>query len=81
MFKLKKCQKIGIINDAYFGKIKNVPISGEAIKQFINNVVYKHPNREVLLKNLSDIYVLVAYYDAQKLLREGENLERNYEKR
>ena len=31
-----------------------------------------HPNCNTLLKQLSDIYVLVASYDAQKLLRDGE---------
>ncbi len=46
-----------IINDAYFGKIKNVSISGEAVKQFINNVVYKQPNWDILLGNLLEIYM------------------------
>ena len=49
-----------IINDAYFGKIKDLPISGETIKQFIDNVVYKHPNWDMLLQNLSDIYICVC---------------------
>ena len=61
-----------IINDAYFGKIKDVPISGEAIKHFINDVVYKHPNWTILLQNLSDIYVLVASFGAQTYLKDGE---------
>ena len=59
-----------IINDSALGKIKDVPISGEAIKHFVNDVVYKHPNCETLLKNLSDIYVLVASFGSQRLWKE-----------
>lgn len=61
-----------IINDAYFGKIKDLPIMGETIKQFLDDVVYKHPNWSILLQNLSDIYVLVASFDAQSCLKDGE---------
>ena len=61
-----------IIDDAYFGKIKKLPWRGDVIKQFINDVVYEHPNWGVLLKNLSDLYVLVASFDAQSLLKDGE---------
>ena len=61
-----------IINDTYFGKIKEVPISGETIKHFIDDVLYKHPNWHILLKNLSDIYVLVASLSAQKLLKDSD---------
>jgi len=61
-----------IINDAVLGKIKDIYIDGDAIKEFIDNVVYKHPNWAVLLKNLSDIYVLVAYFGSQKYLKDGE---------
>jgi len=61
-----------IINDAYFGKIKDLPIMGETIKQFLDDVVYKHPNWSILLQNLSDIYVLVASLNAQCLLKDGE---------
>ena len=70
-----------IINDAYFGKIKDLPISGETIKQFINNVVYKHPNWDMLLQNLSDIYVLVASFDAQTYCRDGEKTWKEIMKR
>ena len=61
-----------IIKDSVLGKIKDVLISGEAIKHFVNDVVYKHPNWGILLKNLSDIYVLVASFGAQSLLKDGE---------
>ena len=74
-----------IINDAYFGKIKDLPISGETIKQFIDNVVYKHPNWDMLLQNLSDIYiymcVLVASFDAQTYCRDGEKTWKEIMKR
>ena len=61
-----------IINDSYFGKIKDLTFLGESIKHFINDVVYKHPNWDILLRNLSDIYVLVASFANQKLLKDGE---------
>ena len=61
-----------IINDADFGKLKDILIDGDAIKQFIENVVYKHPNWSTLLQNLSDIYVLVANFGSQTYLKDGE---------
>ena len=63
-----------IINDATFRKIKDLStnISDNVIKHFINTVVYVHPNCNTLLKQLSDIYVLVASFNAQKYLQDGE---------
>lgn len=61
-----------IINDASFGKIKDQCISGESIKQFLDDVVYKHPNWDNLLQNLSNIYVLVASLGSQDILKDGE---------
>ena len=61
-----------VINLSYFGKIKEVPLSGEAIKHFITTVVYNHPNWGVSLKHLSDIYVLVASSSSQKWLKDGD---------
>jgi len=61
-----------IINDSVFGKIKHLPIEGDTIKQFIDDVILKHPNWNILLKNLSDIYVWVAWFDSQKYLKQGE---------
>jgi hypothetical protein len=61
-----------IINDSVFGKIKDLPIEGDTIKQFIDDVILKHPNWNILLKNLSDIYVWVAWFDSQKYLKTGE---------
>lgn len=62
-----------IINDSVFGKkIKDLPIEGDTIKQFIDDVILKHPNWGILLKNLSEIYVWVAWFDSQKYLNPGE---------
>jgi hypothetical protein len=61
-----------IIKDAEFGKIKDIYIEGETIKEFINNVIYKHHNWSILLKNLSDIYVLVASLGSQNYLKNSE---------
>ena len=62
-----------IIKEAWFQKIKDMNFLYEdTIKQFIKKVVYKHPNCLVLLKNFSDIYVLVASFSSQTLLKPGE---------
>ncbi len=65
-----------IVNDMCLWKIKDIPSwmggSGEAIKYFVENVLLKHPNWRILLKNLSDIYVLMANIGSQKCLKEGE---------
>jgi hypothetical protein len=42
------------------------------MQEFIENTIYKHPNRRILLQDLSNLYVLVASYDAQCYLRSGE---------
>lgn len=67
-----------IINDAFFAKIKRSILDGEHIKQFIDDVIYKHPNWSILLKHLSDIYVLVASHSAQNLLRDDEKSWRDF---
>ena len=50
-----------IVNDTRLWKIKDIPSrmvrSGEAIKYFVENVLFKHPNWSILLRNLSNIYV------------------------
>lgn len=61
-----------IINDAYFGKIKDSFISGEALKHFIEKVVYNNPNCEVLLRHFSDIYVLVAHFSQNGFIKDGK---------
>jgi len=62
-----------VINDAIFAKIKDLPYSpGEAIKQFVDNVIYKHPNWQILLCNLSDIYVLQALFGSEQYVRKDE---------
>ena len=61
-----------LINDAAFGKLKDIYIEGDTIKQFIDDVILKHPNWNILLKNLSDIYVWVACFHSQTYLKPGE---------
>ena len=61
-----------IIKDADFVQIRHTTIQKETLINFIDNVVYKHPNSSILLKNLSDIYILVANFGYQKLLHPGE---------
>lgn len=60
-----------IIDDAQFGKIKDLLLSFESLKQFIDDVIYKHPNKNILLKNLSNIYVLVAMHGSYNYLKPG----------
>jgi hypothetical protein len=47
----------------YFGKFKDINWIGEGSIEFVNNVVLKHPNKCIMLQNLSNIYVLVALQD------------------
>ena len=61
-----------IINDANLTKIKNSRLNEDDMKHFINTVVYKHPNSSILLKNFSDIYVLVADIYSHVYLKDGE---------
>jgi len=62
-----------VIMEADLRQIKDFPlINGETIKQFIEDVVYNHPNWSVLLRNLSDIYVLVANLYEECDLEDGE---------
>tara|TARA_B100000401_G_scaffold104308_2_gene67599 strand:- start:956 stop:1378 length:423 start_codon:yes stop_codon:yes gene_type:complete len=69
-----------IIDNAYFEQIKTLgALLNEAVlKQFINDVVYKHPSSGILLRNLSDIYVLVASYGAHSYLNNGEKTWNNF---
>lgn len=61
-----------IINDCYFGQIKDCDINEETLKQFINDTIYTHPNCEYLLKNFSDIYVLIASASQNNLIKDSE---------
>jgi len=61
-----------VIEDALFGKIKNVPLGGDVLKNFIKKVIDKHPNSSILLRNLSDIIVLVAFPGSETFIRDGE---------
>lgn len=64
-----------IINDAYFGQIRDVGdgfMKTETIYQFIDYIRKKSLNPNILTRNLSDIYVLVASLGAQSFLRKDE---------
>ena len=62
-----------IINDSAFGRIKNLNfLWGKPLIHFIDDIKHKDPNWIILLGNLSDVFVLVADYDSQNLLRDGE---------
>ena len=63
-----------IMNDASLIKIKNLqPGTGEALKQFVNFIYSnKGLNTHKLMRNLSDTHVLLASFDAQNLLLDGE---------
>ena len=61
-----------LINDCDLLTIKDQYQLGESLKEFVDNVIYKHPNWNTLLPELSNIYVLVAIKDAEQCLREGE---------
>lgn len=67
-----------IINDCDLVQIKDSELYPEAIQHFLENVVYVHPNKGVLLRNLSDLYVLVARKEDKK---DWENImnEREYQ--
>lgn len=63
-----------IVNDAYFGKVKDIWITYDnSLKQFVNNDIYNHPNSFQLLTNLSDLYILVASIGSQNYLKDGED--------
>lgn len=61
-----------VIEDAFFGKIKDINIPENVLKYFIKKVIDKHPNSSILLRNLSDLIVLVAWTGSEKLNRNGE---------
>lgn len=58
-----------VIEDAFFGKIKAINIPENVLKYFIKKVIDKHPNSSILLRNLSDLIVLVAWTGSEKLNR------------
>ena len=62
-----------IVNDGYFGKIKDVHSDdNDYLRQFIVEIIFKHPNKNDLLKNFSDLYILVANISSHHHLREDE---------
>ena len=61
-----------IIKDAGFGKICDLPLLFETIKEFIEDYIYIQPNNGILLSELSNLYVLVARIDSHKYQQKGE---------
>lgn len=59
--------------DAFFLKIKDCRYGGdEWIKEFLNECIYKHPNSSLLLRNMSDIYVLLALKGSDNYVNEDK---------
>ena len=42
-----------------YDKIKNIYWNGDSLYEFVNNYILRHPNKNILLQYLSEIYVLV----------------------
>ncbi len=61
-----------VIRDCFFSKVKDSPINQSALKEFITNVIFSHSLQSVLLKNLSDIYIIVAHNDSDSLTEPNE---------
>lgn len=49
-----------IIMDCDLVQIQHSDLYPETIQHFLENVVYNHPNKATMLRNLSNLYVLVA---------------------
>jgi hypothetical protein len=41
-----------------FGKLSDLPITFKALDEFIKNYIYVHPKKSILLRNLSNLYIL-----------------------
>lgn len=62
-----------IINDCDFGKINEIyQLPYDVIMEFISNVINKHPNKDILLPNLSNILVIIANKYSEDYLRNSE---------
>ena len=62
-----------IITDCSFQQIVSlVNIRTEVLTEFIDNVLYKLPHATILLKDFSNIYVLVAHLGSESLVQKGE---------
>tara|TARA_B110000046_G_scaffold185302_1_gene226454 strand:- start:2749 stop:3510 length:762 start_codon:yes stop_codon:yes gene_type:complete len=62
-----------VVNDATFCPIRELRLRGPTtITDFVTCTILKHPNCDLLLRNLSDIYVLVAHRSSNGVLRTNE---------
>ena len=64
-----------IITDCYFQQIETLTnIRTEVLTEFIDNVLYKLPHTTTLLKDFSNIYVLLANLASEELVQKGEKI-------
>lgn len=61
-----------IIKDAIFGKFSEMSINFKTIDTFIHKFLYKEPNNLILIKELSNLYVLIAYKGSEIYLKNCE---------
>src|SRR5437870_12554405 len=66
-------QKMFILDDSFFGQIKDFQfIPHHVWVEFINNYVYNSKNVSLLLRRFSDIFVLMAFDKTEAILKSGE---------
>lgn len=61
-----------VVKDSVFGTISSMRLSFETITYFIENHIDEHPNRDLLLSELSNLFVLVALKSSDGLTKDGE---------
>ncbi len=61
-----------IIKDPFFGKFSEMPINFETIHTFIHKFLYNEPNNKLLMQELSNLYVLIAFKGSEKYLKNCE---------
>lgn len=61
-----------IIMNCDLVQIQHSVLYPEAIQHFLENVVYNHPNKAIMLRELSNLYVLVAKKSQCNYLRKEE---------
>ena len=62
-----------IVNDASFYQIKDSHfLNFNTLTEFLENNIYYHSNKGILLKNFSDIFVLVACYHSENFVHANE---------
>ena len=62
-----------VVRDASFCPIRDLlPFGMTTITTFVTRTILRHPNCELLLQNLSDLYVLVGHYSSNALVRQNE---------